>query len=223
MKIEKLNQMKVLLVEDEIELSSMLENAIGEYFFTFKVASNGKEGLELFKEIKPDLVITDINMPNMNGIEMSKEIRKTNPNLPIIILSAFSQKDYLLNAIDLSVTKYLIKPFDPDELLESISIISEKIGKKKIELKDGFIFDKNTNSLAKDGKYIKLTKREIKFIDILIDISPAILSEEDIKINLWDNKNSNVERIRTFVKRLREKTSKDFIKNIKSQGYQIIF
>ena len=74
-----------------------------------------------------------------------------------------------------------------------------------------------------NGKFVKITKREIKFLHTLIDISPSILSEEDMKVKLWDSKEDvSSERVRTFIKRFREKTSKKLINNIKGQGYQII-
>jgi len=223
MDLNKLKNINVLLVEDEYELSSSLKSAIGEYFYSFTLASNGIDGLKEFENNKVDLVITDINMPDMNGLEMSKKLRLSHPNLPIIILSAFSQKEYLLNAIDISITKYLIKPFDPDELLEYIISIVSKIEKKDIVLLDGYEFNKNKNNLSLNGKFVKITKREIKFLHTLIDISPSILSEEDMKVKLWDSKEDvSSERVRTFIKRFREKTSKKLINNIKGQGYQII-
>ncbi|MBT4029938.1 MAG: response regulator, partial [Campylobacteraceae bacterium] len=202
--------------------SSLLKDAIGEYFYSFNVASNGIEGLKQFNNIQADIVITDINMPDMTGLEMSEKLRKDNPDLPIIILSAFSQKEYLLNAIDLSVTKYLIKPFDPDELLEYIVSISNKIGNKEISLVDGFVFNKNTNSLSLNGDFVKITKREAKFLNTLIDISPLILEDNKMKLKLWDDDDITDERVRTFIKRFRQKTSKTLINNIKGQGYQII-
>jgi DNA-binding response OmpR family regulator len=220
--INNLKKIKVLLVEDEEELSSLLKDAIGEYFYSFNVASNGIEGLKQFNNIQADIVITDINMPDMTGLEMSEKLRKDNPDLPIIILSAFSQKEYLLNAIDLSVTKYLIKPFDPDELLEYIVSISNKIGNKEISLVDGFVFNKNTNSLSLNGDFVKITKREAKFLNTLIDISPLILEDNKMKLKLWDDDDITDERVRTFIKRFRQKTSKTLINNIKGQGYQII-
>ncbi len=222
MDINNLKKIKVLLVEDEEELSSLLKDAIGEYFYSFNVASNGIEGLKQFNNIQADIVITDINMPDMTGLEMSEKLRKDNPDLPIIILSAFSQKEYLLNAIDLSVTKYLIKPFDPDELLEYIVSISNKIGNKEISLVDGFVFNKNTNSLSLNGDFVKITKREAKFLNTLIDISPLILEDNKMKLKLWDDDDITDERVRTFIKRFRQKTSKTLINNIKGQGYQII-
>ncbi len=222
MSTNKLKDLRVLLVEDEEELSTLLEDAIGEYFYSFSTASNGVEGLEKFERIQPDIVITDINMPYMDGIEMAKKLRSTNPELPIIILSAFSDKDYLLNAIDVQVIKYFIKPFDPEELLEYLEVISDKFESKDISIGENFVFNCNTKSLFKEDKFIKITKREAKFLKALIEVSPNILSDKIIKQKLWDMEDVSDERLRTFIKRLRLKTSKTLVSNIKGQGYQIV-
>jgi DNA-binding response OmpR family regulator len=113
-----LKELKILFVEDEVNISKLLKDALSDYFYSFTVASDGIEGLEKFKNINPDIVITDIMMPNLDGLEMTKEIRTINEDIPIIVLSAFSDKEKLLKAIDIGITKYFIKPFDPEEVLE---------------------------------------------------------------------------------------------------------
>lgn len=114
---------KVLYVEDEPMISEqikmILEDEVDEVF----VANNGAEGLELFKKHKDDidLVITDIQMPKLNGIEMIKEIKKIVPNKPIIITTAFTESEYLVEAIKLGVEKFLQKPIDLHELIDAMS------------------------------------------------------------------------------------------------------
>ena len=216
-----LKDLKILLVEDEESLSSLLKDAMSEYFYSFTIASNGKDGLEKFSKVSPDIVITDINMPKMSGLEMAEILRKNNPKLPIIILSAFSEKEYLLDAIDMSIIKYFIKPFDPDELLEYLINIAQKIESKDIKLSDGFKFNKNSKTLSKNNKFVAISKRDASFIDFLIQKSPSIIEEKEIQNILWPNEEVSSERLRTFIKRLREKTSRTLINNIKGQGYQI--
>ncbi len=218
-----LKGLKILLAEDEKNLSSLLKNAIGDSFYSFSVADDGVKGLEMFKKISPDIVITDIMMPNMTGLEMAKEIKKIDKSIPVIILSAFSEADKFLGAIDVGVIKYFIKPFDPDELLEYINSLQELIQSKIIDLGDGFSFNKIKKSLYKDGRYISLTKKEIQFFELLLGHHQnEIVGYEVIKENLWKDEDVSDERVRTFIKRLRAKTSRDLIQNIKSQGYFIV-
>jgi len=219
MKSKFLKSLKILFVEDEKKLSSLLKNAIGDNFYRFSVANDGIEGLKMFKTISPDIVITDIMMPNMTGLDMAKEIKILDKSIPIIILSAFSETDKFLDAIDIGVIKYIIKPFDPDELLEYIESLQEIIEDKLIELSDGFAFNKAKKSLYKNGRYVSLTKKEIRFFELLVQ--NHIVEYEIIKNDLWEGEDVSDERLRTFIRRLRAKTSKDLIKNIKSQGYLV--
>ncbi len=223
MRNKKLKKLKILLVEDEEKLATLLKNAIGDNFHSLSVAYDGEEGLEMFSSISPDIVITDITMPKMTGLEMAKKIKEINTNIPIIILSAFSDTDKLLNAIDIGVAKYFIKPFDPEELLEYISSISKNLESKLIELEENFSFNLATKSLYKNDRFVALTKKENIFIQLLLQNIDANknVSYETIKNKLWKDEEVSDERLRTFIRRLRAKTSKFLILNFKGEGYQI--
>lgn len=224
MKNKFLKSLKVLLVEDEEKLSSLLKNAIGDEFRSFLIAKDGVEGMKMYQKLSPDIIITDIMMPNKTGLDMAKEIKEIDQNANIIILSAHSEVEKLLTAIDVGVIKYFIKPFDPDELLDYIISIEDSIAKKLVNLKDGFVFNKGTKSLYKDTRYIKLSKKEVLFLDLLIssyEEGNLIVSYDKIKTNIWDEEASD-ERLRTFIRRFRDKTSKDLLDNLKGEGYQII-
>ena len=222
MKNKVLKELKVLLVEDEENLARLLKEAIGDNFHSFIIAKDGVEGQELFLKIKPDIVITDIEMPRLSGLDMAKELKRINPEIPIIILSAFSEKEKLFGAIDVGVTKYFLKPYDPDELLDYISSISSKLGNKTVKLKEGFVFNKTTNSLYKNDRFVPLSKNEIKFLCLLLENRESVIDDKTIKDNLWGEDVSD-ERVRTFIRRLRAKTSKKLILNVKGLGYQASF
>jgi DNA-binding response OmpR family regulator len=216
----ELKELKVLLVEDEEKVAHLLKKAIGDNFASFYVENNGRSGLERFIQISPDLVITDIMMPDMTGLEMAKELKKINANVNIIILSAYSETEKFLSAIDVGIVKYFIKPFDPDELLDYIVSISKKLQNDIVMLNDELKFNKQTNSLYKCDKYISLTKREMTFLQLLINKN-AIISNDSMSQILWNEQVPNEEKIRTFIRRFRAKTSKDLLTNIKGQGYQL--
>ncbi len=224
MKNRFLKTLRVLLVEDEVKLSQLLKNAIGDNFFKFSIAHDGEEGVALFKKIAPDIVITDINMPKKSGLEMAKEIKAIDSHVPVIILSAFSETEKLLNAIDVGVVKYFIKPFDPDELLEYISSLEESFGERTIQLRDEYIYNKTKKTLYKKSRYVALSKKEKQFLELLLEYYENeiyVVSDRVIKKSLWEDDASD-ERLRTFIRRFRTKTSKELIKNIKAEGYQIV-
>ncbi|WP_201523534.1 EAL domain-containing response regulator [Aliarcobacter butzleri] len=149
--ISILKNMSILYVEDEKDLREVTHEILKSFTKNQYIAENGQEGLELFKKYEKniDLIVTDINMPILNGLEMAKEIKNINPNIPIIITTAFSNKEYLLESIDIGIDKYVLKPIDIAKLLQAMSqsIIY-------YELKELFI-DKltnlpNRNKLKKD-------------------------------------------------------------------------
>ena len=160
-------------------------------------------------------------MPVCDGLDMTIKIKKLDGNIPIIVLNTHSDKEQLLKAIDIGINKYFIKPFDPEEVIEHINKIAPFLNKKRqVKLKEDFMFDNNSMSLYKNTVLINLTKREKEFIHLLIKVNNKVVDSEYIKENLW-NEEVNDERLRTFIKRLRIKTSKDIIENISGQGYLI--
>ncbi len=221
MKKELLKNLKILIVEDEKRLAQLLKDSISNSFFSVVIASNGEDGLKKFKSFKPDIIITDIMMPFCDGLEMTLQIKELDESIPIIILSAHSDKEKLLKAIDLGINKYFIKPFDPEELLEHINKLALKLNKQKqSKLKEDFIFDNNSLSLYKNNSLISLTKREKELFYLLIKHKNQLVTSQDLKEKLWDSE-VNDEVLRTFIKRVRIKTSKDLIENISGQGYLI--
>ncbi|MBD3830891.1 MAG: PAS domain-containing protein, partial [Arcobacter sp.] len=121
----------LLYVEDDDstreELEFFLQNKVNKLF----VAKNGQEGLDTFEKNRPDLIITDIQMPIMNGIQMIKKIKEIDPNVPIVIITAFNDTDYLFEAIKLKVTNYLTKPLNLFSLSETLATIAKNINLEK--------------------------------------------------------------------------------------------
>ena len=221
--MNKLGGLTVLFVEDEKELRNALVSAIGDEFVKFVIARDGDDGLKKFKKYKPDIVITDILMPICDGLEMAKEIKKISKETPVVVLSAFSEKERLLKAIDVGIDKYLIKPIDPDELMLTLNLIADEMLSldELVELNNGYQFDKIRKVLVKNGETISLTKKELLFISILVKNLGVFVIHEEIKKYVWTNKNVTDAAIRTFIKRVREKTGKEFIKNVPGLGYKI--
>jgi len=134
----KENNITLLYVEDDIGLRETYIDFFQRRVENIIVAENGRQGLEKFKEFHPDIVVTDIRMPIMDGIEMIREIRKIDKDIPIIVTSAFSEPDYLIQAIDLGVTRYLLKPLQRDnakfiinETVEYVTLKKHRITREK--------------------------------------------------------------------------------------------
>ena len=213
----------LLYVEDEEKIRNLLKSAIENEFKEVMTAGNGDEGFKKFKKYQPDIVVSDILMPVCNGLDMAKKIREVSKDIPIILFTAFSEKEKLLSAIDIGIDKYLIKPVDVDELITTI----EEIARKKlafeniIKLNNNYEFNKTKRVLIKNGVEIKLTKKELSFISLLVDNLGSFVSHDDLKKIVWNNLKVNDAAVRTFIKRIRTKTDKEFVENISGLGYKL--
>jgi len=141
-----LKDLRVLYVEDDADISEeilfFLKNRVKELYF----AKDGIEGLELFKKHQPDIVITDIQMPKLDGLDMAKGIREIDSSVPIVVTSAYNDNNFLARAIDLAISGYLIKPIDLKKLIQTIDKVYEPLLlKKEIENKNGELLSINKN------------------------------------------------------------------------------
>lgn len=198
-------------------------NILSERFSKVIGAQNGDEGLKKFKKFKPDLVITDIAMPIMDGLDMAREIKEISDDVPIVVLSAYSEKERLLRSIDIGIDKYLIKPVDIEELFKVLDyLIGEKIeANMLVKISEEYQFNKTKRTLIYSGGEIVLTKKELAFISLLLKQPGVLVLHEDIKKNVWIGEHVSDTAVRTFIKRVRDKVGEDFIKNVPSLGYKI--
>ncbi len=124
-------RLKVLYVEDNDQARESTVDILDTFFPRIDTARDGEEGLQKFEQNGYDLVITDINMPKMNGLDMTKAIKKLNPAIPILVISAYNESNYFLETIKLGVEGYLLKPVDMDQFLQMIKKVTEKIALRK--------------------------------------------------------------------------------------------
>ena len=220
--MENLKSLKILYIDDD---NFIREDAI-EYlrFYCDNVyeACDGKDGLKKFKEYKPDIIITDIKMPKLNGIEMIKEIRKTDKTTKIIIATAFLETHYLVEAVELGLIKYLVKPIMEDTLLPVLKSCTENIVQTQsiFTITGGFKFDLLNLTLFFKKQQIPLTKKELLFLELLIKNSNRAVKYDEFNDYVWEGFMSE-DAMRSIVREIRKKTSKESIKNISGIGYQI--
>ncbi|HEF3365728.1 TPA: response regulator transcription factor [Campylobacter jejuni] len=220
---QECKELIILVVEDEIKTRESLINVLSERFSKVIGAQNGDEGLKKFKKFKPDLVITDIAMPIMDGLDMAREIKEISDDVPIVVLSAYSEKERLLRSIDIGIDKYLIKPVDIEELFKVLDcLVGETIeANMLVKISEEYQFNKTKRTLIHNGKEIVLTKKELAFISLLLKQPGVLVLHEDIKKNVWIGEHVSDTAVRTFIKRVRDKVGEDFIKNVSSLGYKI--
>ncbi|MGB9801604.1 MAG: response regulator, partial [Arcobacter sp.] len=187
-------------------------------------AKNGEEGYELYKKYHPDIILTDIKMPKLDGISLAKKIRQKDKTTKIIISTAFSEKNYLMDAIELNLEKYIIKPLTSRNLLPALSKAVEALEKEKdfkIILGDEFYFDNNTSLFYNQSQVINLTKKELLFLKLLVLNKNRVVSYEEIEQHVWDGEYMSLNSLRTSLGFLRKKIPFNCIKNISNMGYKL--
>lgn len=218
-----LKNLTVLLVENNSDSKKIIYDILIDNFEKVFTAQNGDEGLKKFKKYNPNMVITDVFMPIIDGLDMAKCIKEISKDTPIIILSTHCEKETLLKAIDVGIDKFLIKPIMPGDFLETI----ENVAKNKIEttniikIGNGYSFNKIKRVLIREGVEISLTKKELAFVSLLIKRFGTLVLHDEIKSVVWVGESVTEAAIRTFVKRVRDKVGSSFIKNVPGLGYKI--
>lgn len=219
-----LKNFTLLYVEDE---EMVRKNAV-EFLsrITKKVleAKDGKEAIKVWSEEKPDIIITDINMPKLNGLDMAAYIRSQDKNVQIIVATAHSDTDYLLRAVELQLVKYIIKPITKDKLTRALEMSMELIEDKSkfnLQLSENSTYNAYEKSIMKSGKEIKLTKNETLFLDLLAHHHSRVVNYEEIESAIWAYEGMSQDAIRSLVRGLRKKIPQGTIENISGIGYKI--
>lgn len=224
--ISQSKQLKLLYVEDNNTVMQQTVKMLDNYFDNVITANDGIDGFEKFKRGKFDVVFTDIQMPNSNGLEMLGKIRKMDPQIPIVVCSAYDNKDYLMESIDVGVDKYILKPFDFNELTIAVQKVVNKLNKSDdrqniLYMDNGFIWDKDLNGLFKDNRPIKLTKNETALIELLASYPNKIFTSHEIEEYIFHDEFDDNKRLRNLISRLRVKTKESIIETLYSQGYKL--
>lgn len=222
----KLQDLTILYAEDESGIRKTVTDVLELYVNKVITASNGKEALDYYNLYKPSILLLDICMPLKDGLEVLKEIRKTDLSTPVVIMTAHTEQNYLMNAVELYITKYLVKPFNKDSLVEAlnecINVITNKTT-NTIQLTENILFNIKNNTIIKDDEEVKLNKKETLLLNLLIKNNSNIVSYENIEYHIWDDCDVSKEAFKSLIKDLRKKTSTQLIQNISMQGYKIDF
>ena len=181
---------KILLIEDEIKTAITLQKGLEEFYYDTDIANDGEEGINKARNKSYDLIITDLMMPVMNGIDFCFLLRKEGINIPVLILTALGTIDDKTVGFESGADDYLVKPFNLEELLLRVKILLGRNKKTQI-VAEGYSFGefkinfKTYEIFEKDKKIAELGYREIQLLKLLIDKENQVVSREEILDLIW--------------------------------------
>ena len=216
--------MRALVVEDDPDLNRQLVSALDEAGFAIDTAFDGEEGYFLGDTEPYDVVILDIGLPKMDGISILEEWRRSERNMPVIILTARDRWSDKVAGMDAGADDYLAKPFHMEELLARIRAqVRRAAGHAKNEIECGAVrLDTRSARVTCDGQVVKLTSHEYRLLAYLMHHNDRIVSRTELVEHLYDqdfDRDSNT--IEVFIGRLRKKIPPDLIKTVRGLGYRM--
>jgi DNA-binding response OmpR family regulator len=222
----------ILYAEDDKTIRDNFIILLQEMFQNVYIADNGKDTLQLYIEKKPDLLLLDIRMPVIDGLEVAHQIRKSDETTPIIMLTGYADKDILLSAVNLKLEAYIMKPIDFDKFNEVIETLIDKMNQKNlIRIRRELTWDNNNRILVHGEDIIKLTKKEQVVIELLIENINQFIQNDSMIYHIWDNEvpdNSHDNKLIQLIYRINKKLQKylgeedKFIENSYTLGYRIL-
>lgn len=218
--------LNILYIEDDMQMRDFLTRFLERHDFKVLGADDVDQACALFQTQKIDIAIVDLQLPHQNGMEFIRCLRNKHINTPIIITTAHTENEYLLGAINLDVTRYLVKPFKKSELIEAIEVASSKLcfpaEENTKELHHGYIYDSlNKSIIAPDGSTQQLSRKEYLLLELMHSRKNQIVLYETIEAVVWNNAPMSIDALRTLVRGLRKKSYPDIIDNINRTGYRM--
>jgi DNA-binding response OmpR family regulator len=219
--IKILKSLSILYAEDDLIIKDSISRILKMFFKNVLIAEDGNEALEIYQNKKPSVVMLDYVMPNLDGYQTAKIIREMNKKIPIVLVSAFTDKEKLLNAIELNLIKYLEKPILYDDLVNVLNSVISSLEENNLilsKLDENSYYSFISKKIIKNDEEIILTKNEVSFIELLLDKPNQLITKEIIENEVF-KESVDENTLRNMIYRLRKKIDSDVIVTIKDLGY----
>ena len=208
--------MKVLIIEDEQRVANLIKKGLEEQHYIAELAMDGMAGKKMALANEYDVIIMDIMLPHINGLDLCKLIREAKPNLPIIMLTALGTTDDKIGGLDAGADDYLVKPFDFRELEARIRNVAKRNTNPFLQKNILYIadlkLDPQTITVTRNGKEINLTPKEFKLLYYMMMHRGKVLSRAEIAEKVWETTfDSGTNFIDVYINYLRKKIDRDYI------------
>lgn len=224
---DALKKYSVLFVEDEKAIRENYIRYLQRYFSEIYEAKDGEEAYKIYLQKQPDVMIVDINLPFLNGMDLVKKIREEDHSTKIVMLTAQSDTKSLLEATELKLTKYLVKPVSRSELQKALEMVFDEFTKfsvkykKSLKISDEYSWDYTTSELKCMNEVVILTNKEVEILGLLFSNIEKTFRYQEIILHVWPHTyEDKSDAIKTIIKNIRRKLPKECIKNVFGVGYK---
>jgi len=216
--------LKLLLVEDDADLAKGLQQALQAEGFIVTLAENGSSAKKEISQFQPDLIILDLGLPDMDGIQVLRHLRAIKSRTPALILTARDTLTDKVSALDQGADDFLAKPFDMPELLARLRVMARRLGTAvSSEIVIGeVVLDTAAHELRVAGELVSLPRREYSVLKVLMEEAGRVKTKESLENSLYDwGESVGSNTIEVHISNLRKKLPEGFIKTIRGVGYTI--
>ena len=217
--------MRVLVIEDEAKVASFISKGLEEEAYEVEVVYNGRDGLDRLTADRYDIVLLDLMIPEISGLEVLKTIRGRGVNTPVLIITAKSSKEDVVRGLDTGSDDYLTKPFSFDELLARIRALLRRDAARNTPVirYKGLMLNPFDRTLAVGAQVVELTEKEFMILELLVRSNERSLSRREIADYVWQNATDSTNIVDVYINFLRKKiesiTPRKYIHTIRGIGY----
>lgn len=218
---QKMNSYTILYVEDDAEVREHIAEFLRRYYRSVYESDSAEEGLKLYEKHQPDILLLDINLGGMSGVELATLIRQKDEKTRIVISTAYTNKEFMLEAIELGLTRYLVKPLTNEDLVKALEKCWDELVDKSItNLGEGYVYNAKIASIVHNNITVCLRNKEVEVLEYFIAHEGEVVRYEELEESLWGNEIMSRDAIRSQIRNLRKKLEIDLIKNVSGLGYR---
>ena len=218
---QKMKSYTVLYVEDDPQVRQYMTEFLNRYCKEVYACDNSEVGMEIYHKQHPDILLLDINLPGMSGIDMATLIRKNDKKTRILISTAYTNKEFMLRAIELELTRYLVKPVTSEELFTAFEkCLQELHSDENIALGEGYIYSKSLTAIVKGDEKIILRKKEAELLEFFMAHEGEVLRYDVLEDSIWSDGVMTRDAIRSQIRNIRQKIALELFENISGIGYK---
>lgn len=220
-----LKDLRILYIEDDERTRQLVSDILTMLCRRVIAVESAEEALDIYKTEMPDIILSDVDLPGINGIEFVKLIREENKTIPIILLTAHTKVEYLMDAVKLHLVDYITKPLDIKKLTLALQDSAQQIldsGEFLVKFINGSLYNMNKNVVIYHNQEYSLTHSESLFLNLLLKNRHRAVSSNEILEIVWDYDEGTEGALKSLLNKIRKKIGKESIVNISGVGYRII-